>query len=187
MAPTYLLVFYLIMFPFRFCVLCGSEIAESKLPTEDRPRLVCISCGYIHYINPKLVCGTLPVQNGAVWLLRRGIEPRVGYWSYPAGFQELDESSEEAACRETKEEIGCDVTIVSLFGVYSSARAPVVNVVYLASLLPTSAPPMTTLEAIEVRAFEPSDLPWDDLAFHSTRQALLDWVRWSEGPQLAEV
>ena len=171
------------MFPFRFCVLCGTEMAESKLPTEDRLRLVCVSCGYIHYVNPKLVCGTLPVENGSVWLLRRGIEPRLGYWSYPAGFQEWDESSEEAACRETKEEIGCDVRIESLFGVYSSARAPGVNVVYLASLLPPSRPPMTTPEAIEVRAFKPENLPWDDLAFPSTQQVLMEWVRLSgRGP-----
>src|SRR5215213_4253591 len=165
------------MFPFRYCMLCGNEMAESKLPTEDRPRLVCVSCGHIHYINPKLVCGTLPVENGAVWLLRRGIEPRYGFWSYPAGFQEWDESSEEAACRETKEEIGCDVKIESLFGVYSSARAPVVNIVYLASLLPTSPPPISTPEAIEVRVFEPQDLPWDGLAFPSTVQVLTDWIR----------
>ena len=152
-------------------------MTESKLATEDRPRLVCQSCGYIHYINPKLVCGTLPVQDGSVWLLRRGIEPRLGYWSYPAGFQEWDESSEEAALRETKEELGCDVAIDSLFGVYSSARAPVVNVVYLASILPASPPPTTTSEAIEVRAFDADNLPWDDLAFPSTRQVLKDWVR----------
>jgi ADP-ribose pyrophosphatase YjhB (NUDIX family) len=176
-AGFYLLVACLIMFLFRFCVLCGTEMAETKLPTEDRPRLVCVSCGYIHYINPKLVCGTLPVENGSVWLLRRGIEPRLGYWSYPAGFQEWDESSEEAACRETKEEIGCDVRIESLFGVYSSARAPIVNVVYLASLLPTSPSPSSTQEAIEVRSFRPENLPWADLAFPSTEQVLKDWVR----------
>jgi ADP-ribose pyrophosphatase YjhB (NUDIX family) len=152
-------------------------MAEAKLATEDRPRLVCHACGYIHYINPKLVCGTLPVQGGSVWLLRRGIGPRLGYWSYPAGFQESDESSEEAALRETREEIGCEVRIDSLFGVYSSAGAPVVNIVYLASLLPSSCAPSTTPEAIEVGAFAPHDLPWDELAFPSTRAVLLDWVR----------
>ena len=82
-----------------YCLVCGSALIEGDIPTETRARLYCASCGYIHYINPKVVCGTLPVQAGRVWLLRRGIEPRLGYWTYPAGFQEIDESSDEAAVR----------------------------------------------------------------------------------------
>ena len=161
--------------------MCGAPLSETQLPTEERPRLVCISCAYVHYINPKVVCGTLTTQEGRLWLLRRGIEPRLGYWAYPAGFQEWDESSEEAARRETKEEIGCDVAIERLFGVYSSPGAPVVNIVYTASLLSTSRAPTATSEALEVRAFSPEDLPWNDLAFLSTRAVLLDWVRYYQG------
>ena len=168
------------MFPFRFCVLCGALLAETRLQTEDRPRLVCVSCAYVQYINPKVVCGTLTVQDGLLWLLRRGIEPRLGYWAYPAGFQEWDESSEDAARRETMEEIGCDVLIEGLFGVYSTPGAPVVNIVYSASLLTTSIAPKSTSEALEVRAFLPGDIPWDELAFPSTRAVLLDWVRSSQ-------
>lgn len=168
------------MFPFRFCAMCGAPLVETKLPTEERPRLVCVSCAYVQYINPKVVCGTLTSQDGRLWLLRRGIEPRFGYWSYPAGFQEWDESSQDAAHRETKEEIGCDVLIERLFGVYSSPGAPVVNIVYIASLLTTSLAPTTTSEALEVRAFSPGELPWNDLAFPSTRAVLLDWVRHSQ-------
>ena len=104
---------------FHYCPVCGGQLAELLLPTEERPRLVCMNCGYIHYLNPKVVCGTLPIEDGGVWLLRRGIEPRLGYWTYPAGFLELDESTEEGAIRETREELGCDVSIDGLFGVYS--------------------------------------------------------------------
>src|SRR3954464_9527596 len=74
-----------------YCLRCGRPLAERLLPTEDRPRLVCDACGYIHYVNPKIVCGPLPVWEGQVWLLRRAIEPRVGYWSHPAGYQEIGE------------------------------------------------------------------------------------------------
>jgi ADP-ribose pyrophosphatase YjhB (NUDIX family) len=160
----------------KYCPICGSTLAEAQLPTEDRPRLVCSSCGHVYYFNPKVVSGTLPVQDGEVWLLRRGIEPRRGYWTHPAGFQEWDESTEQAAIRETREEIGCDVSLERLLGVYSRAGGPVVNVVYLARLRPGANPPCETVEAIEVRAFAPDAVPWEELAFQSTAQALRDWI-----------
>ena len=120
------------IFDLNYCPRCGSPLAEIHLETEDRPRHVCINCGYIFYMNPKVVSGTLPILDGKVLrLLRRGIEPRLGFWSHPAGFQEWDESTEEAAIRETLEEIGCRVELTQLLGVYSHAGAPV-NVVYLA-------------------------------------------------------
>jgi ADP-ribose pyrophosphatase YjhB (NUDIX family) len=164
---------------FRYCPCCASPLGEIHLTTEDRPRLVCTGegCGYIHYINPKIVSGTLPVHEGKVWLLRRGIEPRMGYWTYPAGFQEWDETTEEAALRETREEIGCDVELDGLMGVYSRAGGPVVNIVYLARFSSRSAFPCTTKEALEVRAFAPDEIPWEDLAFPSTALVISDWVR----------
>ncbi len=160
----------------QYCLICGSGLQTGQPPTEDRPRLVCPQCGYIHYLNPKVVSGTLPVQEGKIWLLRRGIEPRLGYWTYPAGFQEIDETTEEAAIRETREEIGCDVQLRGLFGVYSRAGAPV-NVVYTADVTETGGIPCTSGEALEVRSFSPDDLPWDELAFPSTHAILRDWVR----------
>jgi ADP-ribose pyrophosphatase YjhB (NUDIX family) len=159
----------------RYCYICGSRLAVGVPPGEDRERLVCSGCGYVHYLNPKVVCGTLPVEAGRVWLLRRGIEPRMGYWTYPAGFQELDETTEEGAIRETLEELGCSVTIEALFGVYSHPHAPV-NIVYVASLLPDAVPHLTP-EATEVRAFGPNEVPWEELAFVSTHDILRDWVK----------
>jgi ADP-ribose pyrophosphatase YjhB (NUDIX family) len=127
-------------------------------------------------MNPKVVGATLPIEEGRVWLLRRGIEPRYGYWTYPAGYQEVDESTEEAAIRETREEIGCEVALDGLLGVYSRPHAPVVTIVYLAHFIAPRSVPCVTTEAVEVRSFLPGEVPWTDLAFPSTEQALRDWV-----------
>ncbi|MDQ3928188.1 MAG: NUDIX hydrolase [Chloroflexota bacterium] len=161
---------------YRYCPVCAGRLDELQLPTEDRPRLVCSGCGHIFYVNPKVVSGTLPIEEGKVWLLRRGIEPRAGLWTHPAGYQEWGESTEEAAIRETREEIGCGVRIDRLLGVYSRAEAPVVNVVYLASFAVANERPRLTAEAVEVAAFGPEGIPWHELAFISTERALHDWI-----------
>lgn len=165
------------MLVYKFCLLCGEPLVEGQPPSEERPRLVCASCNYIHYINPKVVSGTLPVEGNRVWLLRRGIEPRLGFWTHPAGYQEWDESTEEAAVRETYEELGCVVAIERLLGVYSRSFTPVVNVVYLARLSVEGQAPCTTKEALQVKLFDEKDLPWDELAFVSTSLALRDWIK----------
>jgi ADP-ribose pyrophosphatase YjhB (NUDIX family) len=162
--------------PYNFCTVCGAQLRIGQPPTDDRPRLVCPACGYIQYVNPKVVGGTLPVEDNRVWLLRRGIEPRLGYWTYPAGYQEADESTEQAAIRETREEIGCAVEIDGLLGVYSRPRAQVVVIVYLAHFAADGSVPCLTTEALEVRSFGRNEIPWDELAFPSTEQALRDWV-----------
>ncbi|MEO8284915.1 MAG: NUDIX hydrolase [Chloroflexota bacterium] len=161
---------------YNFCTVCGTHLEEALLPTEDRPRLVCPNCNHIQYINPKIVSGTLPIEDGRVWLLRRGIEPRYGHWTYPAGFQEWDETTEEAAVRETLEELGCDVRLDGLLGVYSRGSVPIVNIVYLASFAHERRTPCTTKEAIEVCSFAPTEIPWADLAFPSTEMVLRDWI-----------
>jgi ADP-ribose pyrophosphatase YjhB (NUDIX family) len=160
----------------KYCEECGAELQMAQLATEDRPRLVCVQCGHIAYVNPRIVTGTLPVVGGKVWLLRRGIEPRLGYWTYPAGYQEIDETTEEGAIRETIEETGLDVAITRLFGVYSRAGSHVVNVVYLARLERDGDLPVLTPEALEVGCFAPEKIPWDELAFPSTTEVLENWV-----------
>ena len=145
------------------------------LKGDDRPRLVCEGCGFVFYLNPKLVAGVIPVQDGRAVLLRRGIEPRRGAWTYPGGFVELGETVEEAACREAREEIGIDVQIRSLLNVYSRVSAGVVVVIYLADIV--GGEPQTGREAIEVRAFAPEEIPWEHLAFPTTEWALREWVQ----------
>lgn len=132
-----------------------------------------MSCGHILYVNPKMVAGAIPVSDGRVWLLRRAIEPRYGAWTFPAGFMEMGETVEEAAARETREELGIEVSIGRLLNVYSRPTTPTVLAVYLASAL---GQPTGGLETLEFALFHPDDIPWDELAFWNTVEALRDWV-----------
>lgn len=141
---------------------------------EDRDRFVCESCGSIHYLNPKIVAGTIPIESGKVWLLRRAIEPRIGYWTFPAGYMELGETVEQAAARETAEELGLEIHIERLLDVYSWPHLTTVHIIYLAEALGT---PTGGKETLEYRLFRPAEIPWDTLAFNSTHRALGDWVR----------
>ncbi|MCX6023454.1 MAG: NUDIX hydrolase [Chloroflexi bacterium] len=156
-----------------FCPMCGGALHERQPESEDRPRLVCIVCNHIHYQNPKLVVAALPLLNGRVVLLRRGIPPRLGFWTFPSGFMELGETAEDAAVRETKEETNLDIRIRSLLNVYSRAEIGIVNIVYLADVIGGEV--RLNREADEIVAFSRDAVPWDDLAFITTGQALRDW------------
>jgi ADP-ribose pyrophosphatase YjhB (NUDIX family) len=150
------------------CLRCGSAI------TKDPPRsLTCPSCGFILFFNPKPVAAAIPfTPAGEIVLLRRGFEPSQGLWTFPGGFIDLGESTEEAARRETMEEIRIDVTIDGLVGVYSRASDRVMLVVYRAST--NGGTPEATEEAPTVQAFRPDELPWTRMAFWSTTAALKD-------------
>jgi ADP-ribose pyrophosphatase YjhB (NUDIX family) len=151
----------------RFCPRCG-EPAEIDFPRS----IACSHCGYAAYFNPKPVAAAIPVDDaGRVILLRRGFDPGRGRWTFPGGFVDLGESVEEAARRETDEELGMAIELGRLVGVYSRAEERVVLIVFLARAL---GEPKTTPEAPEVRAFARNELPWDELAFWSTEQALHD-------------
>ena len=172
----------------RFCHQCGGRLQERLAEGEDRPRLVCTGCGLIHYVNPKVVVGAIPERAGRVLLMRRAIEPRYGAWTFPGGFMEIDETAEQAALREAEEEVGLSLTLGSLLGVYSrpAARAGsgpgggpgVVVVVFRARV--GRAPPTPGTECLETAWFRPEEIPWEDLAFETTRWALRDWVALKE-------
>jgi len=150
-----------------FCPRCGQG-AEVAFPRS----ITCRHCGYAAYYNPKPVAAAIPRDaDGHIWLLRRAFDPGAGLWTFPGGFVDLGESVEEAARREAHEELEIDVAITSLVGVYSRPEDRVVLVVYDATL---TGEPRVTPEATEVRAFAPEDVPWDELAFWSTEQALRD-------------
>ncbi len=157
-----------------YCMQCGSGLEVRVPPGDDRNRLVCPDCGYISYVNPKLVVGALPVVDGRVLLLRRGIEPGLGAWSYPGGFLEMGETLEEGARRESLEELGIEIDGLRLLGVYSRPAAGVVTVIYVADRM--SGQPRTTPEATEAAFFRPDEIPWRELAFPTTERALRDWV-----------
>ena len=151
----------------RFCPRCGRD-ADVAFPRS----ISCPHCGYGAYYNPKPVAGAIPrTAAGEVLLLRRGFAPGKGLWTFPGGFVDLGESTEQAAVRETHEELRIDVELGRLVGVYSRPVDRVVLVVYEALAL---AEPQTTPEAPEVRAFAPDAIPYDELAFWSTAAALRD-------------
>ena len=157
-----------------YCLQCGGSLVEQLPPDDDRFRLVCPLCGHIAYSNPKVVVGSLPVVDGKVLLLRRGIEPSYGMWTYPGGFLEMDESAEEGASREAREELNIGVGRLRLLGVYSRPSAGVVTIVYLSDLI--EGEPQTTHEALETGFFGPDEIPWEELAFPTTVSALRDWA-----------
>lgn len=160
--------------PLRFCPLCGDRLRQRRPPQEDRPRLVCQGCGRILYVNPKVVVGTIPERRGRLLLVQRGIEPSYGTWTFPGGFLEMSETVEEAALRETAEEVGLQVRIKGLLGVYSRPDAGIVVVVFRAQA-PTGRP-VNGHEVLQSRWFRWQEIPWDNLSFVTTLWALRDWV-----------
>jgi ADP-ribose pyrophosphatase YjhB (NUDIX family) len=155
----------------RFCTQCGSPKVELRVPHgDDRERHVCADCGHIHYLNPKIVVGTIPVWNQQVLLCKRAIEPRYGMWTLPAGFMEEGETLEEGAARETLEEAQARVTIEQMYVTLSLPQISQVYVLFRATLrdLDFSA----GAESLEVKLFDEADIPWDQLAFRTIDTAL---------------
>ena len=153
----------------RFCPRCGGD-ADVVFPRS----LTCDACGYQALWSPEPVAGAIPRDaDGRIWLLRRAHHEGAGRWTFPGGYVELGESVEDAARRETREEMEIDIELGRLVGVYSSGEERVVLVVYAARALGV---PRETHEATEVRAFAPADIPWDELAFWSTTRALQDYL-----------
>ena len=160
----------------RYCSRCGAPLAAAMLPEENRERLACAACGYIAYVNPRLVVTTLPVtDDGRLVLLRRGIEPGRGWWAQPGGFLEVDETVTEAAVRETLEETGLFVVPGAIVGLYARLEAAVVVAAFEAQV--AGGVMRTTPEALEVRPFAPAEIPWPGIAFKTSFHAIRDWVR----------
>ena len=161
----------------QYCPHCAAPLVLRPLPTEDRPRLVC-DRGHILYVNPKVIVGVIPERRGRILLMRRAIEPRYGAWTFPGGFMEIDETAEECAAREAQEEVGIQVSIGKLVGVYSrpAPHTPgIVSIVYRGRITGGEVKPGR--EALETRWFRPEDIPWDELAYETTRWALRDWLK----------
>ena len=159
----------------NFCSRCGKPLQESTPEGEHRPRPWCTGCGFISYINPRIVVTTIPVDAaGLPVLIRRGIPPGYNTWAQPGGFMEVDETVHEAAIRETLEETGLLVEPGRLVGLYSRLEAAVVVLVYEARIVGGEA--HLTPEALEIRAFEPADIPWEGIALKTSWWGIRDWV-----------
>jgi len=160
---------------YRFCPRCGGGLESRKLKANEPKRLVCQNCFFVFYLDPKVVVGTLFTLEDRVVLLRRGIEPAMGKWVFPGGYVDRGESVGDAAIREAKEESLLDVGLCALLGVYSYPRSPNIIVVYAAEVVGGELGAGD--ESLEAKAFSVSDIPWDGLAFTSTREALIDYIK----------
>lgn len=149
----------------KYCSECGQAL-NIKVPAGDnRPRHVCDTCHTIHYLNPKIVTGTLPVWEDKVLLCKRAIEPRFGLWTLPAGFMETGETTEQAAERESVEEANANLEIQQLYTVINLPHIDQVYMLYRASL--TDLEFYAGEESLEVKLFREEEVPWQELAFRT--------------------
>jgi len=158
----------------QHCRACGTPVVH-RVPDDGdtRSRAVCPACHTIHYENPLNVVGTVPFwgpHGEKVLLCKRNIEPRKGYWTLPAGFMELGETTSQGAARETDEEAGAQIELLDLFTVMNVARVGQVHLYYRAQLLSDQFNPGH--ETMEARLFEEHAIPWDELAFKTVRATL---------------
>jgi ADP-ribose pyrophosphatase YjhB (NUDIX family) len=162
--------------PVKHCRNCGTATVQ-RLPDDGDTKLraVCPACGTTHYENPLNVVGTIPwiIEGGVlkVLLCQRNIEPRKGFWTLPAGFMELEETTAQGALRETHEEAGAVVTMGDLFSLINVQRVGQVHFFYTAELLSTNFDPGHETMATQLAA--EAGIPWDDLAFRTVKETLI--------------
>jgi ADP-ribose pyrophosphatase YjhB (NUDIX family) len=150
---------------------------------DNRERRVCAECGFIDYENPKVVVGSVVAAGDAVLMCRRGIEPRRGFWTLPAGYLELGETLQEGAAREAWEEAQAVIELEGILAVFSIARIGQVQVIFRAQFAGTGAPTFAAgQESLDVRLFSWDDIPWSEIAFPSVRWALNAWRSGSAVP-----
>ena len=163
---------------FRFCPRCGGTLEKRLLKASEPERLVCTGCGFVFYIDPKLAVGTIITDEaGHIVLVRRAIEPGYGKWVFPGGYVDRGEEVRSAAVREAREEVGLDVELVRLLNVYSFAGSTPVVLTYTARILGGTL--ACDDEGLEARFFHPEQIPWDELAFRNTHEALREFLRLS--------
>lgn len=167
----------------RYCPDCGSGVGLTVPAGDNRRRYVCDDCGAVHYQNPRMVVGAVCVWDGKLLMCRRAIAPRVGFWTIPAGFLELDETTAEGAAREVHEEAGARVAIDRLLAVYDLPHIGQVQIFYTADML---SPAISAgIESQEVALFDWADIPWDELAFPTVKWALNDFRAGTAGTPAA--
>jgi len=159
---------------FHFCPVCGGELRSLVLKETEPARLVCGSCEFVFYQDPKVAACSIVEQDHRIVLLQRSINPQKGKWVIPGGFVDRGEEVIKAALRETEEECGIKTRIKHLLGVYSYPGRPVVVVVYVAEHL--SGELIVGDESMAMKLVSPEAIPWEELAFPSTVDALKDYV-----------
>ncbi len=160
---------------YKFCPQCGGRLQQKVLQPKEPPRLVCTDCSFVFYLDPKLAAiAIIPWEEGLV-LARRAIDPGYGLWVAPGGFVDVGERVEDAVVREVREEVYLNVRIHRLLNVYSYPGRTTVIVAYVADVI--SGQPGDGDETLEARIFRPDEIPWEEIAFTSTRDALRDYLR----------
>jgi len=157
---------------------------ERRIPEgDDRERMICADCGHIDYQNPKVVVGTVVVWDNQVLMCRRAIEPRLGFWTLPAGYLELGETLEEGAAREAMEEATASIAIDGVLGLFSIARIGQVQVIFRGRFSGPNEPSYAAgPESLEVALFAWDQIPWNDIAFPTVHWALHAWNERRSGP-----
>jgi 8-oxo-dGTP diphosphatase len=161
---------------FKFCPVCGGELESRLLKLTEPERLVCRQCEFVFYRDPKVAVATIITnERGDVLLVRRAIEPGYGKWVFPGGYVDRGEEVHAAAIREAREETGADIRLDRLLNIYSYAgRAPVI-IVFAATMMGGCL--CCDDEGLETRFFEPEQIPWEELAFRSTHEALREFLQ----------
>jgi 8-oxo-dGTP diphosphatase len=164
-----------LMIEYRYCPRCGGALESRLLKTGEPERLVCLHCGFVFYLDPKIAVGTIiRTMDDRLVLVRRAIEPGYGQWVFPGGYVDRGEELQTAAIREAREEAGLDVRIEGLVNIYSYAGRTPIIVVYAATAI--SGELCADDECLEAATFTAADLPWGELAFRSTEEALRDYL-----------
>jgi ADP-ribose pyrophosphatase YjhB (NUDIX family) len=167
--------------PYAYCPMCGGELEPRTLKPTEPDRLVCTRCGFVFYVDPKVAVGTIIADDrGHVVLVRRAIEPGYGKWVIPGGYVDRGEEVHVAAVREAREEAGLDIRLERLVNVYSYRGVAPVIIVYAARLV--GGVLCCDDEGLEARFFAPDEIPWTELAFRSTYQALREYLGPGPGP-----
>ncbi|MFC1516236.1 NUDIX hydrolase [Thermodesulfobacteriota bacterium] len=159
----------------KYCNRCGSKV-DYRIPTDDdRPRHICDACKTIHYNNPKLVVGCIPVWEDRILFCRRAIEPRYGKWTIPAGYLEIGETVEEGALRETYEEAGARIQSLEPYALYNISFIGQIYLIFRGGLV--NGVFKSGHESLEARLFGKDEIPWDHLAFTVIREVLHRYLK----------
>ena len=159
----------------KYCSHCSATV-EFIIPQGDSlPRYVCTQCNIIHYQNPKMVVGCIPEWEDKILLCRRAIEPRLGWWTLPAGFMENNETLAQAAARETLEEANARIEIGDLYAVYSLPHISQVYFLFRARLLDLDFKP--GIESLDVKLMSEHEIPWQEMAFRVIHDPLQQYFK----------
>jgi len=154
----------------NYCSHCANPVNHIIPPDDDRPRYVCPSCNRIHYQNPRLVVGCIPIWQDQILLCLRDIEPRRGKWTLPAGYLENGETVTEGAHRETTEETGARIEALKPYLLFDIVHINQIYLMFRSELTPASFHP--TRESVDVRLFKAENIPWEEIAFPVIKKTL---------------